>query len=325
MTNHPIFLSWIEHHGRSADLATALGIEAVFVAGGKGNLARRYIRQWRATTTILNSANPRAVVVMQPPLPALLAVLSTRAGRRARIIGDLHTGTFEDPKWSWALPWILKILAKRGSAIVTNEALASRTRSAGVPTIVMHDMIVDFVRDDGYEVDVSLLRTLEGKDFVLVPLAYANDEPIDALLKAAAQDPEITWVLTGRPPASVRARAGANVHFSGYVSNATYGRLVELSTVIAALTNREFTMQRAGYEALAAAKTLVTASTKTLSSYFGDSVIYTDGTSDSIANSARQAIASSEEYSARMDELKQEKIAEQGDSLAAIRSTLEVD
>ncbi len=320
-----MFISWIKYHGRSADLARALSMDAVFIEGGSGNPIRRYLRQWQRTRAAIRDARPGSIIVMQPPLPALLAVISSARGRQAQVIGDLHTGALEDPKWRWAAGTILRILKRRGFAIVTNAPLAERVRKAGVETVVLHDLIPSWPADLSETFDDATLADLTSETFVLVPLAYANDEPVDALLQAARAAPGVRWVLTGKAPARVREAAPSTIRFTGYVTNEDYARLVHRAAVIAALTTREFTMQRVGYEALGAGRALITGDTRTLRDYFGASALYVRPDAESIAQGAEQALANRDTLAAAMAELREAKVEEEREGLAQLRAAVQLN
>lgn len=130
MATDAIFVSWIRHHGRSAGLAAALGIDSFYITGGSGPAPLRYLRAWRETARLLRQRKPQSVVVMQPPIVALLSV-AISTPRSTMIVGDLHTGVFTDPKWKWALRLTMRVLRKRGIAVVTGTELANRTRAYG--------------------------------------------------------------------------------------------------------------------------------------------------------------------------------------------------
>ncbi|WP_368498776.1 hypothetical protein [Herbiconiux sp. A18JL235] len=317
-----MFISWIRHHGRSADLAAALDIPAIFVDGGSGNVLRRYLRQWNDTRQAVRSGRPSHVIVMQPPLPALLAVLSVREGRRSRLIGDLHTGALENPKWRWASGIVLRILRRRGFAVVTNEELADRVSVRGTEALVMHDLLPSLPDTLDDTLDDPKLAELRAKTFILVPVTYANDEPIDALLEAASSGRDVTWVLTGRAPTGVSSSAPPNVYFTGYVSNADFLRLLSWCSAVAALTTREFTMQRAGYEALGAGKALITSNTNTLLRYFEDAAVFTDNSARSIADAGRRALDESRALALKMTRLREAKIASESMALQSLRDRL---
>lgn len=308
-----MFISWINHHGRSAALASELGIPANFITGGNGPAPVRYARA-TVQTILLLRRNPslRRIVLMLPPFPALLAAAA--GGRHVRIAGDLHSGVFNDKKWSWALRPTLAILRRRGIAIVTNESLAQICHRSGVETVVMHDVIEEYVGEVP-----SVPFELQKNEYVLFPVAYASDEPISEILEAATLLPKTTFVLTGRAPESIRLSSPENVMFTGFVSNDEFEALLRNAGAVAALTTREHTMQRAGYEALSATVPLITSSTAVLREYFSSAGTFTDATPTGIAHAVQSALADREQQVDAMKVLKYRRQEEQSRSLSKLR------
>lgn len=318
----PIFLSWIDFHGRSAGIANDLGIQTVFIGGGSGNVLWRYLRQWDATRRVLREQRPDTVLLMLPPVVALLCVRLTTRGR-VRIVGDLHTGVFTDPKWRWAVPLTMRLIGRNGAAVVTNEVLADRVRGAGQTALVMHDLIDDSVVDDGVALPAALERALTGNDrWILVPLAYAHDEPLNEILAAAQKTPEISWVLTGRAPTEFKDRAPQNVLFTGFVSNEDYERLLSRASAVAALTVEEHTMQRAGYEAISNTKALMTTPMAVLQEFFEDAAVYAEPTTQGLASAAQRVLAERQSLEARMANKRIERKNDQLASVAQLRALL---
>lgn len=290
-TEGAIFISWIGFHGRSQGWADTLNVDSAFVDGGAGVLPLRYLRQWRATWRILENAKPTTVLLMLPPLPSLICVWLWSRGKRVRIVGDLHTGVFSDPKWKWATALTLALLRGRNAAVVTNERLAMECRLRGVHTLIAHDPITMTLTDAETEQPTSATQLLAiDENYVLLPLAYAHDEPLDEILEAARLVSSVRWVMTGKPPESIIESAPPNVIFSGFVSNADFAYLVRNTAAILALTTEENTMQRAGYEAMIAEKALVTSSTEVLKEYFGAAAVYADSTAQSIADAVTSVL-----------------------------------
>jgi len=318
-SDRAIFVSWIGFHGRSAGLARELDIECHFVDGGSGNVARRYLRQWRETARIVRRHRPSAVVVMQPPIVALWSVMFATSSS-VRLIGDLHTGVFTDPKWKWATGFTLNLLRRRGSAIVTGSQLAEVCRVKGVDALVLHDIVHRTSAPEGEAESAVVRELLDGGPFVLVPLAYAFDEPIPQILKAASIYPSVNWVLTGKAPEHIRAAAPSTVIFPGYVSDSDYSRLLHAAAAVAALTAEENTMQRAGYEALSAGRPLVTAPTKVLRDYFSTAAFYATLTTRGIADAVRTTVAEGAERSAAMKKLCEIKTQEQETAVEKLKS-----
>lgn len=320
MPDEAIFISWIRYHGRSEGIAKALGIVPYFITGGSGPAPLRYIRAWLQTHRLIRDRKPRVIIVMQPPIVALISV-AVSTSKSTTLVGDLHTGVFTDPRWKWALKATMRILRKRGFAIVTGKELAERARAYGVTTLEMHDMIEPAMVVAAGADDASV-GALLAKKYALVPLAYAFDEPISELLDAARVHPEVTWVLTGRPPQGIRELATSNVHFTGFVSNDDYGRLVANASVMVALTTQENTMQRVGYEAIGSGIGLVTSGTQVLREFFGDAAAYVDPTPESIGQVVSRAVADANAMRARIIHRRETLINQQTDQLEELRDAV---
>lgn len=308
-----VFISWTRENGRTRDLAAALGLEAVHVfSAGRFGLLGRYARQLRETRRALRARRPQRIALMLPPAPALLA-LSRRSAPGVRVVVDLHTGFFLDPKWRWATGPSLRLIRRIGAtAIVTNATLRARCARAGVDAVILHDPILE----RGPE---------PSSGHVLCPLSYANDEPVEAILEAARIAPEVDWVLTGRAPADVRALAPGNVRFTGFVDDAEYARLLDTAGAVAALTTRPHTMQRAGYEAFHAAVPQLTSDFPELREFYGDSARYAAPAAAPIAAGVRSLLADREELVARIVGLRAERAAEQRAALDRVRAALGIE
>jgi hypothetical protein len=210
------------------------------------------------------------IVLMLPPTPAMFAVMVGAPKTSARVY-DLHTGFFDDPKWAWAARLSLSLMRRRGVALVTNTALQSRCERAGVRAVVLHDPILDRG------------GAVSPENYLLCPLSYANDEPLNEMLEAAALTPSVRWVLTGRAPTWVRDAAPSNVEFTGFVGDEEFDELMRRAAGVAALTTRPHTMQRAGYEALMASTAQVTSDFPELREFLADAAVYVDRSPASIA------------------------------------------
>jgi glycosyltransferase involved in cell wall biosynthesis len=318
LSNSPLFVSWMEYHGRSEGLARKLGATSLYFGSTRG-AAVRYLRYSVSTFVELLRRRPTAVLVMQPPIVALFPVLIYSWIFSARIAADLHTGVFYDPKWRWGARLTLRLLRRRDIAIVTNEHLAALCRGGRAQVLVLHDLIEDLESEPRQELCDDLLEKLRHAAYALVPVCYEYDEPIEEVLEAARRTPAVQFVLTGRPPADLPARAPANVVFTGYVSNEEYWSLVVGAGCILALTIEEDTMQRAGYEALCFGKSAVVSPTVVLREYFGDAVCYASPEAESIAQATTKAIQEREKFQNRARSLRESYIEDQASALKVLR------
>ncbi|MEV4902748.1 glycosyltransferase [Citricoccus sp. NPDC055426] len=229
---------------------------------------------------------------------------------------------FDNPKWTWATALTLRILRRPGNlAIVTNDELADQIKRSGGEAIVLHDLI-EVYKDRSSEQldDADLDRQLSNHSFVLVPLTYAYDEPLNELFEAARLTPEVKWAYTGKAPKEVREQAPDNIHFSGFVSKQDYMRLLSRALAVVAPTTSESTMQRAGYEALSASKPLMTTATRVLIDYFGDAAIAAPVTGVGFAQGIRTLLANQGDFTSRMTNLREAKLSDQETALQRLRS-----
>jgi glycosyltransferase involved in cell wall biosynthesis len=315
-----ISISWIKQHRRSQELASALHFTPFFIAADSGFLPFRYLKQWKLTRKILKEAGPlRSVMVMQPPPIALFCVAFHTHKAHTKIVGDLHTGAFDDPKWRWSRKIVLRILKRRGMAVVPNEELAERCRASGVQTVVSHGYL-DRFESNPHERDSQHGSVEAG--VILAPLSYSRDEPINEILQAASENTDLEWHLTGKAPQAWRDIAPKNVIFTGFVSREDYNELRRRAQVVLALTTQESTMQSAGYEALSAATPLITSPTRVLVDYFGEGAIYAAPTAQAISRAIREAVQSSVVWRAKMHEVREAKIASQDSAIREIKESL---
>lgn len=298
-----LFVSWIRHHGRSAGLAEALGAEAVFVAVGRLGDRRtaplRYAVQSLRTIALLLRRRPDVLYVMAPP--TLLVAIAVAYGRlfRARVVVDAHTGAVLSgdgaPKRSFA-----KWAARASLTLVTNEPLAARLRALGVePVSTLDDPPAPWPASD-----------VEVRDEVVFPASWWSDEPWEDVVDAARLLPDVRFVVTGRAPAGIAGTTPPNVRLTGWLSDAAYAELLAGAGVVLALTTREYTMQRAGYEALAAHRPLVASDTETLRAYFTSGAVFAGRGGAALAEAVRTARAESARLAAEMADLHPEKVRE---------------
>ncbi|GAC52379.1 glycosyltransferase [Gordonia amicalis] len=310
-----MIVSWVRTHGRSKAIAEQLDIPAVFLseATARKPAPSKYLYAAIDTVREVRRNRPRFIILMLPPFPLLLLVRVLFP--RTPVIGDLHTGVFLNPKWRPFLRPTLFLL-RGGTCVVTNHPLQARCNRAGLEAIVLHDPLPNSIP----EIDRETLS--DGRQVVLCPLGYANDEPIEELLRAAedlAAD-GVQFRLTGRAPGSVKNAAPPNVKFTGYLTNSDYDAELANCDVVMALTTRDHTMQRAGYEAIAAAKPQVTADFKVLRDFHADAAIYVDPHSHAdIARGVREALSNSGAITARVRRRFEQVLADQSLAVEELR------
>ncbi len=273
MSGPVLFVSWSVQHGRSRDLAAALGAEAVFI-GIRSRRRRwlspaRYVTSSLVTVKLFLTRRPSAIIVMQPPLPLAVVALVYGRLRRVPVALDAHTGAALAMR-TGRQRRSLRILGRFAAVtIVTNAQLADPLTAGGVHAVILHDPVPEVESDEQSP-------PAEGPFTVVAPLSWAADEPVDMIIAAAARCPEISFVATGRPPAGVAERADlpGNLRLVGFLSDEAFESLMRDAGVVLALTTRDATMQRAGYEALAFGRPVIASDTQVLREFFGDAALY---------------------------------------------------
>lgn len=318
-----ISINWCKHHGRSESLARKLQIQDFYIYPNIDNFPLRYLMSMVKTIKILIRLKPRSVIVMQPPSISLFLIFVLSKFMDFRIIGDLHTGVFLDPKWKWSKKAVMKLLAGDNCAVVTNANLEEVLLSHGVRNTVILDDLIE-IYPEALDIPNSLASKykIAHNAYVLVPLSYAFDEPLESLTTAIRRSPDLTWVLTGDAPQSFTSRAPKNVVFTGYVTNSEYRSLLLSARAVVALTTQESTMQRAGYEALCASKPLLISRKSVLVEYFGDSAVYVDNSSFSIQEQIHTLIQDYQKYQSRMNRTRLSKLENQDANLEILSKFL---
>ena len=123
-------------------------------------------------------------------------------------------------------------------------------------------------------------------DFNLVFInTFASDEPLEAVLEAASQLPDVHFYITGdtnRKPASFFANLPPNVTFTGFLPDGQYVGLLRAAQAVMALTTRDHTLQCGGFEAMSLGKPLITSDWPYLLELFARGTVYVPNSADGI-------------------------------------------
>jgi glycosyltransferase involved in cell wall biosynthesis len=264
-SRHPpvLFVSWGAVEGRSAEIAAALGGTslAVFppVEGHRPPVAVRYALAAPLTVVALLRLAPRALVVTNPPVVLALIALGWSKVAGVPLALDSHPGSFgrQGDRASRLLLPLHRFVARRAAVcLVTCEDWVRVVESWGGRGIVLHESPG---RWPGSPSPPSR-PTAGGRPLVLFVTRFAGDEPVGAVVDAAAMLPGADFAVTGRLadlPGSLAAAAGPNVRFVGFLPGARYRELVASADVLLTLTSEPTSVMRAAYEAVYAGKPLV--------------------------------------------------------------------
>ncbi|MEJ2557597.1 MAG: hypothetical protein P8186_15490 [Anaerolineae bacterium] len=284
-TSRWIFIAWAPHGRRSESLAKELGARLYFIHYLKFQnplyAPLKYILQTIRTLQVLLTERPKVVFVQNPPFVCGLVVYVYCRISGTQFVLDHHSAAFSHV-WDWALS-IQKFLARRAiTNLVTNQHWAEIVRGWSAEAFVLIDP----------------LPTLpEGQDFAVEPgfnvvfiNTFADDEPIEAVLEAASQLPDVHFYITGntnRKPVSFFAGGPSNVTFTGFLPDAQYFGLLRAVQAVMTLTTRDHTLQGGGFEAISLGKPLITSAWPYLQELFARGAVYVANSADGIRDGVR--------------------------------------
>src|SRR5579883_2342946 len=101
-------IAWVPFGARSRELARALSAPCHFISapGFRHELwapFRYAIQTWK-TWRLMRRERPRAIIVQNPPLPAVVCVALYSRLHGIPFVIDSHSAALVDAKWAWSLP-----------------------------------------------------------------------------------------------------------------------------------------------------------------------------------------------------------------------------
>jgi glycosyltransferase involved in cell wall biosynthesis len=292
LVDRALFLAWAppEKATRSAWLARELGIaEPRYLAPtrrrGLRAAALKYPWQLMQSAWLLATIRPRVVLVQSPPSFAAWVAAGYTLMRRGKFAIDAHSDAFERSIWTRPR-WMTAFVARRAAvSIVTNEHWADIVNGWGGRALVVRSLPTDHVAGEP--------PPLSGRVNVAVVNTWAADEPLVAVLEAAAAVPEVDFHITGR---SERVSALAqpippNVHFTGFLTEPVYHGLLGAADAVMCLTTRNHTMQNGASEALSHGTPVITSDWPLLRDYFDEGTVHVDNSPAGIASGVRAFLA----------------------------------
>jgi glycosyl transferase family 4 len=253
------FLAWSVNSARTADLASVFGGE------GRAYYALQLVHRWAVplrylldagrTIAYLMSRRPRAVVVTNPPIfPALIALAYARMARVPLVL-DSHISAFGlagDRLSRLLLPLHAWLVRRVDSTLVSDDELAAVVRRWGGRA--------DIVHEPPLAGELSAAQGVRERPRILYVTIFSGDEPLEAVIDAAAAVPSVDVHVTGdlrRCPPGVRASAPSNVTFVGYLRGERYTAALGDADVVLTLSNERNSVMRTAYEAVYARRPLI--------------------------------------------------------------------
>lgn len=320
-----LHITWQPHGGRAEEISAALGGEALHVypptRGGRTRAAlTRYALSTATTALTLARRRPEAVVVTNPPLVPGLVVAAWGAVAGRPFVLDSHTSSF-GVKGNTVARRLLPLhrwLARRAAGVmVTTDDWVDVVRSWGGRGVVVHEAPPVRAATAGAG---GAPRLRSRAVFVCV---FADDEPVGAVVEAAALVPDVDVVVTGDParrPVGLRERAPSNVEFVGFLAREAYADLLAGCDVVIALTTEPTSVMRAAYEAVYAGRNLVVSDWPDLRRTFPGAA-FCDNTARSVAEAVLEASGRTDEERTQALELQSQRWEQQ---VAQLRTLLGV-
>jgi len=315
-----IFITWYPYCRRSDALGEQIGARSYLVhyLRFKAPLLApfKYVLQSLKTAWILLRDRPDGVLVANPPVVAPFLIWAISRLRGYRFIVDAHSGAFQHLRWSWSLP-LQRFLARRAvTTIVTNETMARTVRGWGAEALLIQDLALDL--------DPAGPAARRSRFHVVFICTYSVDEPVEEVVEAARQLPEVDFTFTGDPSYArkgFRDSLPANVRLTGFVPDTEYLALLRGADAILVLTREDNTMQRGGYEAMALEKPLITSRWPLLQQVFASGTVHVDNSAKEIAAAVRRIHEEPSAFRAEMSALRQRRAEISGAQVDRLRKT----
>ncbi len=250
-----VFLKWFPYDKRNETIAAALGAECHFVCSLKRrtpwNAPLRYLVQTFKTLLLLWRKRPGTILITNPPVFAAATVALHCAVFGGRFIMDSHSGALAK---RWRLFEGLHRLVARNAALVviTNETFQAVYRGWGAQTRIISDIVMN--------IPCGKPAPLGDGFHVMVICSFDPDEPIAEILAAAAELPEVSFMVTGnfgRLAPELIGSSTQNVTFTGFLPDDEYFALLHACHAVMVLVDTEDTMQQGAYEAVSVKKPMV--------------------------------------------------------------------
>ena len=298
----PIWISWSIHR-RTTGLCDAWDIPLHVLRPGSPGPIRWIGLSWQ-TLHILRKTRPDVLFVQNPSLALTVLATIVRPVFGYRLVVDAHNEGVRPFDRPYAVVRRLTrfLLRSADFTIVTNEALAVDVGDAGGRALTLPDRLPSVPKiepkDSGGEEPVD----------VVVVATYRRDEPISAIVEAAATMPDLRFAITG--PAvqysASEAELPSNVRLTGFLLDPDYWRLLARASIVCDLSLKSDCLVCGAYEALAVGKPMVLSDNPPTRRIFGSVAVLTGAEAGDIASAISKAVLSRDSLAANAESLKKD-------------------
>jgi glycosyltransferase involved in cell wall biosynthesis len=297
-----VWISW-QTHPRTRNIARHIGIPLEEITTNNTGLLR-YISLSIRTASFLSSRRPEVLIVQNPSMILTILALFLRPLFRYKLVVDAHNEAIEPYLHKEkAVLWLTSLCLKGADlTLVTNEPLAKVVRKAQGKAFVLPDKVPEYPG--------SSCNSGSDKLTVVLISTFALDEPIEEFLEAAKEfEGHITVYVTGRAEklnAEIRAQAGSNVLFTGFLDEEKYWQLLAGADAIADLTRMDNCLVCGAYEGVSVGKPLILSDNEATRTYFTKGALYVDNTVSGIKKELSMLRERMHELQRQSIELRQE-------------------
>jgi glycosyltransferase involved in cell wall biosynthesis len=232
----------------------------------------------------------------------VLAVLTRRLFGYYLVVDAHNEGVRPFHRPGALVRWFTRGVLKRADAtIVTNAALVQDVAAAGGRPLVLPDRLPE-------PPPLPLKHEItDDAPHVVVIATFWGDEPIAAIIEAAATMPEVRFAFTGdaRKFDKTGTELPPNVRLTGFLPDSAFWQLLAQAVVVCDLTLKSDCLVCGAYEALAVGKPMVLSDNPATRESFGPAAVLTGSAPDEIAQAVATAIQQRERLEANARDLRE--------------------
>ena len=296
-----LWISWSAHR-RTTGLCAAWEVPLHGLQSKLSGPPRWAELSWK-TLGLLRRFRPQILFVQNPSLALTVLAVLSRPLFGYFLVVDAHNEGIRPFDRPYAfVRWLTRRLLKTADVtIVTNDALAEDVQAAGGRPQALPDRLPAVP-----EPESARTRTGDTPE-VAVIATYRRDEPIAAIMTAAATMPDVRFAFSG-PSERYRGASNAlppNVRLTGFLQDPAYWRLLAQATVVCDLTLKPDCLVCGAYEALALGQPMVLSDNPATRDIFESAAVLTGSNPDEIAAAVRRAIEDCERLGANARQLRE--------------------
>lgn len=325
LPEHPLYvLVWAPHEGRTETFARWLEAPLFNV---HYLLARRpwvaplkYPFQWLRTWYVLFRGRPRYVFVTNPPPVAALAVLIYCRLTGNQFVMDTHPPSLHDRRWGWAQP-VTRFISRFALVNLTDQQrYKDLFESWGARTLVLENPPKNIPL-------TSLTPAAADQRPSLVYVGtLGEDEPVDIVIEAAREFPEVDFFILGDKKLAKRAwidSAPPNVTFTGYLTGTDYWNRLYQACGVIVLTTYRYSLLGGGMDGLYLERPLLLSDQPTTREYFTKGAVLIENTAAGMGAGIRTLFEDHARYEREIAELRADVEARWHTNFAELRQLLQ--